>query len=145
TERKAGRRVAGGCLLCTLAWRTWRSRKAQGPMGESIKATPKREEQVRAVEDLGLLNIATVQDSNEAYHVMCQPSRKAHHISNATCSSTKEDTLNPVHHQERDKAHQPVDKAVPNGLHLSWLVEGFFCTSLLNSSVWQLITGTTES
>lgn len=43
TERKAGRRVAGGCLLCTLAWRTWRSRKAQGPMGESIKATPKYE------------------------------------------------------------------------------------------------------
>ena len=79
------------------------------------------------------LLIVTVQDSNEAYHVMCQPSGKAHHISNATCSSTKEDTLNPVHHQERDKAHQPVDKAVPNGLHLSWLVEGFFCTSLLNS------------
>ncbi|THU73707.1 hypothetical protein C4D60_Mb04t25720 [Musa balbisiana] len=59
SEREAGRRVSGGCLLYTLAWRTWRSRKAQGPMGESIKATPKRDEQVRAVEDLGLLNIAT--------------------------------------------------------------------------------------
>ncbi|URD99599.1 hypothetical protein MUK42_28303 [Musa troglodytarum] len=68
---KAGLRVSGGCLLCTLACRTWRSRKAQGPMGKSIKATPnyescfpgvdcvRRDEQVRAVEDLGLLNIAT--------------------------------------------------------------------------------------
>ncbi|CAL9757189.1 unnamed protein product, partial [Musa acuminata subsp. burmannicoides] len=65
TEREAGRRVSGCCLLYTLAWRTWRSRKAQGPMGESIKATPKYEscfqgvDCVRAVEDLGLLNIAT--------------------------------------------------------------------------------------